>query len=301
MLDLHRLRLLRELALRGTVGAVAEALNYAPSTVSAQLSRLEQEAGTELLVPAGRRVRLTPAAQVLVAHAEELLNGMERAQAALAASQSEVNGTVRLSMFQTAALALLPGTLRRLRSLHPQLRVEMTQREPEIALRETWARDFDLVVAEQYPDHAVEHFPDMEHAPLILDPLRLAVPLGDDPAFERIRTLHDAASVPWVMEPAPAASRHWALQLCRQADFEPDVRYESADLQSHLQLIEAGLAVAVLPGILGGYRAPNVRWIDLPRGPHRQIFTALRRSTVHHPAAQAVRRALEAEAAASGM
>ncbi|RKW70161.1 LysR family transcriptional regulator [Galactobacter caseinivorans] len=296
MLDLHRLRLLRELALRGTVGAVAEALNYAPSTVSAQLSRLEKEAGTELLAHAGRGVRLTPAAQVLVAHAEELLNGMERAEAALAASQSEVTGTVRLSMFQTAALALLPGTLRRLRDEHPQLRVEMTQREPERALRETWARDFDLVVAEHYPEHATEILPDMEHTPLVQDPLRLAVPPDEDGPFSLLRSLSDAALVPWVLEPAPAASRHWTLQQCRQAGFEPDVRYESADLQAHLQLIESGLAVAIVPGILGGYRAPNVRWIDLDRGPHRQIFTALRLSTVHHPAAQAVRRALQDEA-----
>lgn len=298
MLDLHRLRLLRELALRGTVLAVAEALNYAPSTVSAQLARLEKEAGVELLQPSGRGVRLTPAAQVLVAHAEELLNGMERTEAALAASQREVSGTVRLSMFQTAALALLPGTLRRLRTEHPLLRVEMTQREPEAALRQTWAREFDVVVAEQYPGHAAEHFPDMERTPLALDPLRLAVPPETSGPFASISSLADAARVPWVMEPAPAASRHWALQQCRVTGFEADVRYESADLQAHMQLVESGLAVAILPGILGGYRTPRVRWVDLDRGPHREIFIAVRSSSAQHPAAVALRRALEAEAAA---
>lgn len=299
VLDLHRLKLLREVALRGTLTAAAEALNYAPSSVSAQLARLEKEAGATLLVPSGRRLALTPEAQVLVAHAEELLNSMERAEAALAASRREVSGTVRLSMFQTAVLALLPGTLRRLQAEHPRLRVQMTQREPETALRETWARDFDLVVAEQYPQHATEHFPGMEHTDLTPDPLRLAVPTTTEGPFARVATLQGAAGVPWVMEPAPAASRHWALQLCREAGFEPDVRYESADLQAHLQLVESGLAVAVLPGILGGYRTPEVRWVDLPRGPHRQIFTALRRASAHHPAVLAVRKAIQDEVAAT--
>lgn len=300
MLDLHRLRLLRELSLRGTVGAVAAALNYAPSTISAQLSRLEAEAGVELLRATGRRVRLTPAAQLLVEHAESLLNQMERAEAALAASQSEVSGTIRLSVFQTAALALLPGALRRLRDEHPLLRVEVTQREPETALRETWGRDFDVVVAEQYPGHAAEHFAGLSHVTLALDPLRLAVPPDAHGEFAAIDSLAAAAEVPWVGEPAPAASRHWALQRCRLAGFEPDVRYESADLQVHLQLVEAGLAVSLLPGILGGYRTPRVRWVELEGRPEREVFVASRDATNAHPAALAVREALEAEAAGFG-
>src|SRR3954454_10076327 len=84
MLDLKRLRLLHELHRRGTVSAVAEALSYSPSTVSQQLAVLQREAGTTLFVPAGRRVRLTDAALVLVEHAERLLAAAERAVADLA-------------------------------------------------------------------------------------------------------------------------------------------------------------------------------------------------------------------------
>src|ERR687898_766710 len=80
MLDPRRLRLLHELHRRGTVGAVAEALSYSPSTVSQQLGVLQREAGTTLFEPAGRRVRLTDAALVLAGHAEELLAAVERAE-----------------------------------------------------------------------------------------------------------------------------------------------------------------------------------------------------------------------------
>ena len=88
MLDVRRLRLLCELAHRGTIAAVAEALAYTPSAVSQQLSALEREAGTPLLERTGRRVTLTPAAHALVAHTEAVLERLERAEADLAAGRS---------------------------------------------------------------------------------------------------------------------------------------------------------------------------------------------------------------------
>ena len=75
MLDLRRLRLLRELHERGTVAAVADALQFTPSAVSQQLAVLEREAGVALLAKAGRGMRLTNAALVLVEHAERCSSG----------------------------------------------------------------------------------------------------------------------------------------------------------------------------------------------------------------------------------
>src|SRR5919201_2446189 len=104
MLDLRRLRLLRELNERGTIAAVADALRFTPSAVSQQLGQLEREAGVPLLERAGRGVRLTDAAHVLVGHAEALLARMEQDEADLAASAGAVVGTVRVGSFQTAAV-----------------------------------------------------------------------------------------------------------------------------------------------------------------------------------------------------
>ncbi|MEE1621604.1 LysR family transcriptional regulator [Zafaria sp. Z1313] len=292
MLDVRRLRLLRELSIRGTVAAVAAALNYSPSSVSQQLALLEKEAGVPLLRKSGRRLQLTPQAQVLVAHTGELLASLEQAQAALAATQPEVAGTVRLAVFQTAALALMPQLLRRLRAEHPGIRVLMFQHEPETALHETWAREFDLVVAEQYPGHAAPHHAELDRVPLLHDAIRLAVPAE----FGRVGSLADAARLPWVMEPHGAASRHWAEQACRSAGFEPDVRYETADLQAHVRLVESGNAVALLPDLVWAGRRPAARLLDLETGPRRMVFTALRHSSAGHPAIHAVRLALSAEA-----
>lgn len=297
MLEMKRLRLLWELHARGTVAAVADALNYSPSAVSQQLGILEREAGVPLLRKTGRTLELTAAGEALVAEAEELLAGLERAESALHRARSEVGGTIRLAVFQTAMLALVPGALSRLRGRYPGLRVEVVQGEPGAALRETWARGFDLVVAEQYPGHSTEHFPGLDRLPLARDPIRLALPpLGaGDARFDRVAGLADLAELPWVMEPPGAATRHWAEQACRSAGFEPDVRFETADLQAHVRLIETGNAAALLPGLVR--TGERLRIVDLPGRPHRSIFTAARASRGAHPALAAVRDALAASAA----
>jgi len=299
MLELRRLRLLRELSIRGTIAEVASALNYSPSSVSQQLSLLESEAGVKLLQRSGRTMSLTPQAQVLVAHTEELLDSMERAEADLAATLSTVAGTVRLAAFQTAMLAIMPGALRRLRQEHPHLRVEMSQQEPERALHETGARNFDLVVAEQYPGHAAKHFENLDRRTLTHDAIRLALPAADPTdvsEFDRVSRIEDAAYLPWVMEPVGAASRHWAEQSCRMAGFEPDVRYETADLQAQVQLVESGNAVALLPDLVWAQRRRGLRIADLPGAPVRTVFTAMRHSSARNPAIVTVRECLHEQA-----
>jgi DNA-binding transcriptional LysR family regulator len=287
MLDLRRLRLLRELKIRGTIAAVAEALAYSPSSVSQQLALLETEAGVPLLTKSGRRVQLTPQAEVLVAHTELLLDRVELMEAELVTSLTEVRGTVRLAVFQSAALGIIPQALTMLASEHPELRVEITQREPENALFEVWARDFDLVIAEQYPGHAAPRQPDLDRVGLCEDELRLGVPRGSG-----IRSIADAASVAWVMEPRGTASRHWAEQVCRQAGFEPDVRFETADLQAHIRLVESGNAAALLPDLVWAGREPSVELVSLAGNPTRTVFTSVREASRERPTIVACREIL---------
>jgi DNA-binding transcriptional LysR family regulator len=291
MLEVRRLRLLRELQVRGTLAEVAKALHQSPSAVSQQLTLLEKEVGVELLRKVGRRVQLTPQAEILVMHTAAVLERLELAESDLAASLEQASGTVRIAVFQSAALALMPDTLALLAQDHPRLRVSMTQREPETALYETWARDFDLVIAEQYPHHAAAWHPDLDRLDLTSDALRLAVPPGGSPWGE-VKDIHDAAHASWVMEPVGAASRHFAEQMCRQAGFEPDVRFETADLQAQIRLIESGNAIAILPGLLWTERPPTVRLVDLPDAPRRTIFTSARKASARQPGVVACRQAL---------
>jgi DNA-binding transcriptional LysR family regulator len=286
MFELRRLRLLHELALRGTLAAVAEALSYSPSTISQQLAQLEKDAGVPLLVPDGRRVRLTEHGAALAAHAARALELEEQARGELEHLQPGI-APVRIAAMQTAAHAILPGALALLAEREPALRVEVAELPPEQGLFELSARRFDLVIAEQYPGHTREHRSGLERDTLGRDPIRLALPPED--AASDLSSLRDR---PWVMEPTGTAARQWAVQQCRAAGFEPDVRFELADLTAHVGLIRAGLAVGLLPDLVWAAVEAPVRLLDLPGGPAREIFTAMRGSSTSRAGIRAVQAAL---------
>jgi DNA-binding transcriptional LysR family regulator len=285
VLDLHRLRLLRELKHRGTLAAVADALAYTPSAISQQLSVLEAEAGVPLLERAGRRVRLTPAAERLVEHAEAILERLEQARADLDASAASIGGTVRVAAFHTTAHAVIPATLSALAAAHPALRVEVTEREPETSLPGLIAHEFDLALLEEYPGHPQRRHPELDYHQLVTDPMRLAQPASAPPLV-----LSDLAAHPWILEPPGTTARHWATAVCRAAGFEPDVRYQSTDLFLHLRLVRTGHAVALLPGLLPA--DPAIHLSELPGSPARRIYATTRRGASQHPALAAVRQAL---------
>ncbi len=170
---LRRLSLLCELRRRGTITAVAEALNYSPSAVSQQLSTWRRRPACDCWSPpaAGSGSPRKPC--VLVEHAERLLAEVERAEAALARPLQDTGGTLRAAAFQTVVLALVPPTLRRLADEHPALRVEVTETEPEVALPALVSGQFDLVLGDEYPGHPLPPLLESERLDLFTDELRL--------------------------------------------------------------------------------------------------------------------------------
>ncbi|MEV0596014.1 LysR substrate-binding domain-containing protein [Nonomuraea cavernae] len=182
----------------------------------------------------------------------------------------------------------MPTALTLLRDAHPRLRVHLTQAEPERALPALLARDFDLVIGEEYPGDP-NPLPDaLEAEDLCDDPLRLAVPAGPD-----LAGLSALAGHPFAMEPPDTAAGRWAMTLCRGAGFEPDVQFESTDLLLHVRLVEQGHAAALLPDLVWNGRPPTVPLRPLPGGRRaRRLFTAVRRGRSRHPAIEACRRAL---------
>lgn len=284
----HRLRLLRELQLRGTVTAVAAALNYSSSTVSQQLGRLEEEVGAPLVEADGRRVRLTSLGEVVAVHAARVLALEEETRGLLDAAAPSA-ATLRIAAMQTAALALIPATLTRLSEWRPDLRVEVALLPPERGLLEVEAHAFDLVIAEQYPGRSRPHPEGLQRALLGRDPISLVV--ADDSGIGRIE---DARGAAWVMEPEGTAARSWAVEQCRAAGFEPDVRYEAADLIAHLRLIASGHAVGFVPGLAFGRERMPVRRIDPTPAPTREVFVSFRSASRAVPVNVAARDALAA-------
>src|SRR4051795_1955695 len=301
MLDLRRLRLLRELSARGTIGAVADALSYSPSAVSQQLAALEKEAGVKLLERAGRNVRLTAAAQTLVGHADALLARVEEAEADLAAMAGRVTGTVRIATFQSAGLFLLAPALKRLTAAHPALQAEVEDAEPETTLPSLALGALDLVLGDDYP--LVPRRPDsrVDVEVLLHEQFRIVLPaehpLARDGGPVPLAALRDE---PWAAGKADGDYAALTVRVCRtMGGFEPEIRHRSNDLMILLALVAAGQAVTLLPDLVGPESNPAVAVRDLAEGPvERTVFSAIRRSSTRRPALLALRAALKEEALA---
>ena len=247
MLDLHRLTLLREVQLRGSISAAAQSLAYTHSAVSQQLSVLEREAGVALLEKAGRGVRLTAAAQELVRHVDDVLAILERAESDLAASDTTVRGTLRVAGFSTISRLIVPRVLLGLQRRHPELDVRYRQVEPETGLLLLSSRRIDVLVADTYPGTSESEPGDLHAELMTTDPIRAYLPAGVNAT-----SLDELRRVRWVLEPAGTEANAWTRGMCQRHGFEPDVAYESADLLFHLRMVQAGLAAAFLPDLLVG-------------------------------------------------
>lgn len=290
--DLHRMRLLRELAQRGTITSVAAAMAYSQSAVSQQLAVLEEEIGTKLFEPDGRRIKLTAQALILVAHTASVLEQLERAETEVLASLESVVGTIRLATVQTAALALVPAMLTSLAKDHPGLRVHVTQAEPEVALPGLLAREFDLVCGENYHDYPTSRSSEMNFEVVAEDPIRVAFLRPPDGREASEVGLLDLASGPWVLEPEGSPGRDWAVAACRQAGFEPRVAHETADVLVQAQLVAGGHAAAFLPDLTWFDREPGFHLRQMAASHVRQIVTTCRAGSQLNPALVAVRSAL---------
>jgi DNA-binding transcriptional LysR family regulator len=304
MLDLHRLRLLHELHARGTIAAVADALRFTPSAVSQQLAVLERETGVALLERAGRGVRLTDAALVLVGHADALLERVELAQAELAAASGRVAGRGRIASFQSVALRLAVPAMQSLAREAPDLRCELIEAEPEQSLPALALGDVDLVLADEW-----QHLPHprpagVDREDLFRDPVYLMLP-EDHPAAQRHRDavpLAELADEPWTTGHRETAWEEITNRTCRELGaFDPDIRHRTNDSVTSLALVAQGQAVTLLPHLVRPEAHPRVAVRAIAEGSvHRTVFMATRAADAKRPSVQALLAAVRATAASLG-
>jgi DNA-binding transcriptional LysR family regulator len=302
MLDLRRLRLLRELDQRGTIAAVADALQFTPSAVSQQLAMLEREAGVPLLERAGRGVRLTDPALVLVGHAEALLERAAVAEADLAAAAGTVAGRGRIAGFQSVTLRLALPAIEALAREAPGLRCEVVEAEPEVALPALALGDLDLVIGDEWQHQPVRMPDGVERHELLRDPVNILLS-ADHPAARRhprAVPLAELADDAWTTGHPGLAWEEMTRRTCRGlGGFEPDIRHRANDATISLALVARGLAVTLLPELPLPDRVPGVAVRAIAGQPvSRAIFAATRAADATRPSTQALLRAVRGAVAA---
>jgi DNA-binding transcriptional LysR family regulator len=292
MLDLRRVRLLRELHARGTIAAVADALQFTPSAVSQQLAILEREAGVPLLERAGRGVRLTDAAVTLVGHADALLERAALAEADLAAAAGTVTGRARVAGFQSVTLNLAIPAIEALARDAPRLRCELVEAEPEPAIPALALGDIDLVLADEW-QHQPRHLPPgLQRHELLSDPVHLVLQ-REHPVLRRHAgavPLAELAGEPWASGHPAMGWEEMTQRICRElGGFEPDIRFRANDATVSLALVRRGLAVAMLPDLPLPGRTQGIAVRPIAEGEvSRAIFAVTRAADAARPSTQAL-------------
>jgi DNA-binding transcriptional LysR family regulator len=276
VLNVSRLRVLRELAHRGSITSVADALWLTPSAVSQQLSALERETRVQLVERAGRGVRLTAAGKVLAEHSERVFEALDEAGSALRALQSEPTGRLRVASFPSVVRVVLPQVIGRLRDRFPNLRVEVEDREGDQSLEAIRLGHIDVAIIDDLTWNASRRQDGLRRTELFGTPL-VVVFAADTPWAERDDvSWSDLRDVPQVAEHRSSVFARSVEEECVRAGFEPQVHARVHDAGAMLALVEGGDMVAVLPelAVLGQPHA--IAWRPLVPTVERQLIAATR-------------------------
>jgi DNA-binding transcriptional LysR family regulator len=297
MFDFTRLRLLRELAHRGTMTAVGEAFGLTSSAVSQQFAALEREARVTLLERVGRRVRLTAEGARLAAHAETILQAVEAAELDLNAASEIPRGVLEIACFPTFAKARLLPAMIRARKRFPELQVVIHELESPDAIDAVRDGRCHLAVTFNYslvprPDVAglVSH-------QLMDEPVLLALPKARRREREPV-SLKRLAQEDWIVGSRQSDDRQLAERACAAAGFAPRMTHTVDDYDLVLRMVAAGLGVGFVPELALAFPSAKSVVVRTAAGaPLRRRIHALTRSTL---AASPAVRALLSELSRTG-
>src|SRR5271163_807248 len=246
MLNAGRLRVLKEVAYRGSFSGAAEALSYTQSAVSQQIAALEAEAGMTLLERHARGVSLTAAGQTLVGHAEGILARLEAAESALSLIAGLRSGRLRMASFPTAGATLMPLAIATFRSSYPEVELTLAEGEPEEIVPRLAAGELDLALLFEFAGETPLR-EGMTRVELLEDPMYLALPRDHRLAGRARLRLQDLQGEAWVQTARSSPCARQVVRSCHAAGFEPNVSFESDDYQTVQGLVAAGVGVALIP------------------------------------------------------
>lgn len=295
MIDLRRLHVLRAIAHHGTVSAAAKSLHMSTSAASQQIRLLSKELGVPLLEPHGRRVRLSSAAHILLAHIDAIEAMWRLAEAELQATEGEPSGLMRLCGFPTAIATLLAPLVDRARTHYPALELRLREAEASESFDLLFAGEADLALVEATPDNPPPEDIRFDSQTVFNDPFDLVTPadhhLADTPAID----LRSLEREPWVLGVPGSIHRRHVLTACSNAGFRPTVIGEAREWNVIAIMVAHGLGVALIPRLVD--LPPH---LDLTRIPVSEPFTPFRhfravtlRGATRRPAVAAVMQLLD--------
>jgi molybdate transport repressor ModE-like protein len=298
MLDVKRLRILREVAEHGSFSAAADSLHLTQSAVSQQIAALERETGTILVDRNRGHLRLTDPGEALVVHAEAVLARLDEAEQELQEIAGLRGGRVRMASFPTAGATVVIRAVASFRRKFPAVELKLSEAEPEDSIPQLRAGDHDLVLVYDYDYVPLPDDRDTEKHLLLEESMQLALPKEHRLAQRERVQLRELRDETWIVGTTVHSCRDNVILACRRAGFEPNVGFESDDYQVHQSLVSAGMGVSLVPELLLTGRHPGMKVVELePNPPLRRVWALTRISPSRSAATDAMLEVLQRESA----
>jgi LysR family transcriptional regulator, benzoate and cis,cis-muconate-responsive activator of ben and cat genes len=250
--ELKQLRSFIAVARALSFSRAARELHLSQPALSAQIKALEDEVGTRLLERNRRVVRLTRAGESLLADAEQLVqNAGEARKRALRVASGEA-GHLRIAFVASAMPELVPAIALAFRTRYPQVTLELKNLPTVLQVQALEAKTLDVGFV-RLPLTA----PRLAITPLHSEPFALAISKSHPLARKKRLTVADLSGEPFVtygQKWAPEFYQTWT-GICRKAGFTPVIVQETAEMDTALALVAAGMGVAILPeGVVNRHR-----------------------------------------------
>jgi DNA-binding transcriptional LysR family regulator len=291
VLDLRKLQMLAALDRLGTIAAVAEELHLTAPGVSMQLDALQRSTGIALTERRGRRVALTPAGSRLAAHGATLVARVALAEAEIESLKHGRAGEYRVVAFPSAARTFVASAWRSLLGERSELRMRLVTEEPEDALRSLAMGDTDIGVIHSYSNVA-RALPDgITRIPLGSEPVWLALS-SDDGLDDAEIPIAALAGRDWVAPDPSTTCAQMIERACSLAGFVPRIVATSTDFAVQLELVAAGVGVALVPELTVASVPSGVRLVRPAPAPVRELAIVMRTATTEDAGARRLVEAL---------
>jgi DNA-binding transcriptional LysR family regulator len=274
MISVTRLRVLAELAGRGSFSRAADALDYTQSAVSKQVAALEREVGTQLVVREVRPVRLTPAGEALVRHARIVLAGLAAAEAELEAIAALEVGRVRVGTYSSVGATLIVQAVAAFRSLHPGISLTLLEAGRDQLVDDVRAGDLDLAAVFDFPALGLTIDQGLEARELLDEPHDLVLHPEHRLARRKNITMADLRDEDWLFPTLGPDSPTQKLftAACAAAGYEPRIVFRVNDCEMFQALVAAGVGLGFLPRLALHPLHPGVVVKPVAEAPRRRIL-----------------------------
>lgn len=254
----------------GSLTKAAEALALTQSGVSHAIAGLESEFGFRLLTRDRTGIALTSNGERVLARIREILQAEERLRQDVAAISGLEMGIIRIGTFTSVSSQWLPGVIKEFQQHHPAIEIKLAEGDYDEIARwiASGAVDFGFV---SLP--AAKSF---ESIPLVKDELYCILPADHVWNQQERISFEQIEKEPFIM-PKWGANDD-VRRFLNENKIKPTVKYEVAEDQAIIAMVENGLGISILPKMVLHQHDQNIHIASLEKPAHRTIgiaFTAI--------------------------